>query len=131
MKCVGLSRLNSKEYGVIILVMQRLHQDDLAGAVLDREPWEVLALPAIAIDDESYPYEDLFGERVFRRTSGEALHPERDSVEILLKIREPVRGQDPQVFLRRQRWRDRPRVHESARRRLGYTNGLKALKTGP
>jgi predicted phage terminase large subunit-like protein len=85
-----LSRLNSKEHGVIILVMQRLHQDDLAGAVLDREPWEVLALPAIAIDDESYPYEDLFGERVFRRARGEALHPERDSVETLLKVRESI-----------------------------------------
>lgn len=31
-----LSRLNSKEDGIIIIVMQRLHQDDLVGHVLDR-----------------------------------------------------------------------------------------------
>jgi len=30
------SRLNSKKDGIIIIVMQRLHQDDLVGHVLDR-----------------------------------------------------------------------------------------------
>jgi len=30
-----LSRLNSKETGVIIIVMQRLHEDDLVGHVLE------------------------------------------------------------------------------------------------
>lgn len=85
-----LSRLNSKEHGVIIIVMQRLHQDDLVGEVTDREPWEVLSLPAIALDNESYPYEDFFGEQSFTREAGEALHPERDSVETYQKIREAV-----------------------------------------
>lgn len=85
-----LSRLNSKEHGVIIIVMQRLHQDDLVGEVTDREPWEVLSLPAIAIDDEDYPYSDPFGQRAFTRKAGEALHPERDSVETYVKIRESV-----------------------------------------
>ena len=32
-----LSRLNSKEHGVIIIVMQRLHQEDLVGEVMERE----------------------------------------------------------------------------------------------
>src|ERR1035437_2445895 len=50
-----LSRLNSKEDGVIILVMQRLHQEDLVGEVMERERWEVLSLPAIAIEDERIP----------------------------------------------------------------------------
>jgi len=85
-----LSRLNSKEHGIIIIVMQRLHQGDLVGEVLDREPWEVLSLPAIALDDESYPYESPFGKRVFARRIGEALHPERDSVEIYQRIRDSV-----------------------------------------
>lgn len=85
-----LSRLNSKEHGVIILVMQRLHQDDLVGEVTDREPWEVLSLPAIATDDECYRYEDWLGEHSFRRGSAEALHPERDSVETLRKIRDSI-----------------------------------------
>ncbi|MGA2908979.1 MAG: phage terminase large subunit [Terracidiphilus sp.] len=85
-----LSRLNSKEHGVIIIVMQRLHQEDLVGEVTDREPWEVLSLPAIAIDDEEYLYENIFGEKSFERKAGEALHAERDSVETYRKIREAV-----------------------------------------
>ena len=32
-----LSRLNNKETGLIIIVMQRVHQDDLVGHVRDRE----------------------------------------------------------------------------------------------
>jgi hypothetical protein len=36
-----LSRLNSKEHGVIIIVMQRLHQEDLVGEVTDRGSWEI------------------------------------------------------------------------------------------
>jgi predicted phage terminase large subunit-like protein len=85
-----LSRLNSKEHGVIIIVMQRLHQQDLVGEVLDRGPWEVLSLPALAIDDECYPYRGLFGVRSFNRKAGDPLHPERDSKETLVKIREAI-----------------------------------------
>jgi predicted phage terminase large subunit-like protein len=85
-----LSRLNSKEHGVIIIVMQRLHQEDLVEEVMDREPWEVLSLPAVAIDDENFRYANLFGEHAFTRKAGEALHPERDSVETYQKIRESV-----------------------------------------
>lgn len=85
-----LSRLNSKESGVIILVMQRLHQEDLVGEVMDREPWEVLSLPAIAIEDESYLIESPLGDHLYRRKAGAALHPERDSVETYRRIREAV-----------------------------------------
>ena len=85
-----LSRLNSKDEGVIILVMQRLHQEDLVGEVLDRGPWEVLSLPAIAKQDENYPFESLFGNHSYVRSAGEALHPERDSVETYKKIRDAV-----------------------------------------
>lgn len=85
-----LSRLNSKEHGVIIIVMQRLHQEDLVGEVMDREHWEVLSLPAIAVDDECHKFDTPFGQRSFIRNAGEAIHPERDSVESYLKIRESV-----------------------------------------
>ena len=84
------SRLNSKEFGRIIIVMQRLHQGDLVGEVLDREPWGLLSLAAIATADESYPYETIFGPRIFSRKIGEALHPERDSVQTYQQIRETV-----------------------------------------
>ena len=43
-----LSRLNYKCTGCIIIVMQRLHQDDLIGHVLLQDDWTVLSFPAIA-----------------------------------------------------------------------------------
>ena len=43
-----LSRLNNKRDGAIIIVSQRLHQDDLVGHVLEQGEWQVLALPAVA-----------------------------------------------------------------------------------
>lgn len=85
-----LSRLNSKEHGIIIIVMQRLHQEDLVGEVMDREAWEVLSLPAIAVDDERHEYQTLFGNQCFTRKLGEALHAERDSVATYRRIRESI-----------------------------------------
>ena len=82
-----LSRLNSKKDGAIIVVMQRLHQQDLVGEVTDRGPWHVLSLPAIATKDETYEYRNLFGPDAFTRKAGEALHPERDPVDVYLTIR--------------------------------------------
>jgi len=85
-----LSRLNSKKNGIIILVMQRLHQEDLVGEVLLREHWEVLSLPAIAQEDESYLIESPLGTRPFRRAVGEVLHPEREALATLENIRQTV-----------------------------------------
>src|SRR6202008_2911917 len=36
------SRLNDKRHGCIIVIMQRLHEDDLVGHVLGLEPWKVI-----------------------------------------------------------------------------------------
>ena len=47
-----LSRLDDKQTGAIILVMQRLHEDDLAGKLLKENTWHHLDLPAIAQADE-------------------------------------------------------------------------------
>ena len=49
------SRLDSKRNDVIILIMQRLHLDDLAGYVMQSEPWVHLNLPAIAEVEERDP----------------------------------------------------------------------------
>jgi hypothetical protein len=61
-----LSRLNNKRDGVIIVVMQRLHEDDLVGNLLESgEDWEVLSLPAIAKCDERYLIESPLGNRTY------------------------------------------------------------------
>ncbi len=39
------TRLNSHERGAIILVMQRLHADDLVAHVLKKEAWDVGVVP--------------------------------------------------------------------------------------
>jgi predicted phage terminase large subunit-like protein len=82
-----LSRLNNKETGVIIIVMQRLHQDDLVGHVLSLGEWEIVSFPAIAEEDESYLFESPFGRRQFSRNRGEALEPQRESKRTLETIR--------------------------------------------
>jgi len=85
-----LSRLNSKEQGVIIIVMQRLHQDDLVGHVLDNGNWEVVAFPAIAQDDERHLIESPLGNRTLRRRMGDVLEPNRESRETLEVIRRTI-----------------------------------------
>ena len=86
-----LSRFNSKANGVMIIVMQRLHEDDVVGHVLELgDHWDVLSLPAIAQEDENIPYNTPFGPAVFTRARGAALHPERDSLETLLKVKQEI-----------------------------------------
>src|SRR5205807_59885 len=69
------SRLNDKRHGAIVIIMQRLHEDDLVGHVLAQEGWEVLSFPAIAEADEVHRIETIWGEQCFRRRQGQALHP--------------------------------------------------------
>jgi len=82
------TRLDSKSHGAIVIIMQRLHLDDLAGHVLEKGGWEVLNLAAIAQEDERFDYQRLFGPVTTIRKAGEALHPERESLETLAHIRE-------------------------------------------
>jgi predicted phage terminase large subunit-like protein len=84
------SRLNHKATGCIILIMQRLHDDDLVGHVLKHEPWEVVSLPAIAESDEVHRYKTPYGWRAHHRRSGEALHPERESLETLMQVKQTL-----------------------------------------
>lgn len=87
----ALSRLNSQADGIVIIVMQRLHQDDLVGHVLEAGGgWEVLKLPAIAEADETFEFATPFGPRRFTRHAGEALHPARTSLARLEAIRQEV-----------------------------------------
>jgi predicted phage terminase large subunit-like protein len=84
------SRLNDKANGCIIIVMQRLHQDDLVGHVLEQEHWDVLSLPAIAEVDECHLIDGPLGRRSFRRKPGDILHPARESAESLANTRRAI-----------------------------------------
>src|SRR5690348_17193160 len=84
------SRLNDKRHGAIVIIMQRLHEDDLVGHVLAQEGWEVLSFPAIADADELHRIETIWGAQCFRRRHGEALHPDREPLETLDRIRRTI-----------------------------------------
>ena len=74
--------------GGIIVINTRWHQDDLCGRLLAAEAaesgdnWDVINFPAVAEQDETH------------RRQGEALHPERYSLEQLQKIRAAVGERD-------------------------------------
>jgi predicted phage terminase large subunit-like protein len=84
------SRLNDTRSGAIILIMHRLHEDDLAGHVLAQEDWEVVSFPAIAEEDEVWALDTELGQYLFTRQRGEALHPERQPLATLDKIRRTI-----------------------------------------
>ncbi len=79
------SRLDSKTEGAIVLIMQRLHVDDLVGHVLEKgTPWTQLDLPAIA----DAPQEIAIGpDTDYCREIGEILHPEREPISVLDDLR--------------------------------------------
>lgn len=86
-------RLNNKETGTILVVMQRLHMNDLAGYLLNGAGhWDHLNLPAIA---ESPQDLDIGKGRVYRRQTDEILNPARESRETLDRMRQDM---GPSVF---------------------------------
>jgi predicted phage terminase large subunit-like protein len=74
------SRLNDPKSGAIVLVMQRLHDDDLAGHVLEQGSWRHLNLPAVAEEDAAI---QIGPQAWHARREGELLHAERMGLEEL------------------------------------------------
>ena len=86
-----LSRLDDKQTGAIIIVMQRLHVEDLTGFVLGGpENWMVLSLPAIAESDETIL---LPGGRSHSRRTGDVLCPDREDLDALNSMKMQIGGE--------------------------------------
>lgn len=81
------TRLDDKKKGVIVLVMQRLHERDLAGHLLEKNGWERLVLPAIA---ERRLVISLPSGREIVREEGSFLHCEREGAEEIKRAREEM-----------------------------------------
>ena len=76
-----ISRLDNKRTGAIIIVMQRVHMNDLCGYVTEKsDEWTVLSLPAIAERDQSIP---IGRDRFHQRKASEVLHPAHEPIEAL------------------------------------------------
>lgn len=82
------SRLDNQNEGKIILIMQRLHENDLTGYLLENDSSFYLShMRAIA---ECYEERHIRNGVCFQRKKGEALHPERESLEKLLQLKKTV-----------------------------------------
>ena len=79
-----LSRPDDKQTARIVLVMQRVHQDDLAGYLEEQGGFEILNLPAIATQTQTY---DLGAGRTYVRQQGELLHPAHEPASVLLELK--------------------------------------------
>jgi predicted phage terminase large subunit-like protein len=72
----ALSRLDSAD-GIVILTMQRLHQQDLSGILIEKG-WPHLAIPAVATEARTYA---IGKDETYTRPIGELLQPDRDTPE--------------------------------------------------
>ena len=82
-----ISRLEDKGCSVLILVMQRLHVNDLTGFVEAGGGFHKLSLPAIAMKNETIA---LRNGKYYERREGEALHEAREGLVVMRRIRDDI-----------------------------------------
>lgn len=83
----AISRLDRKETGCIIVIMQRLHVDDLSGRLLEAGGWTHLNLPALATERQVL---DAGQGLTWTREIGDPLNDRFESIETLAAIRESI-----------------------------------------
>ena len=82
----AISRLDDPSKSLIVVTMQRLHQGDLSGTLID-SGWPSVVIPAIAVE----PADHLVGKgKFYHRPVGQQLQPDRDSIEPLEAIKRQV-----------------------------------------
>ena len=92
------SRLNDKNTGRILVVMQRLHAHDLSGFLFDNDPdFKSIVLPLIAVKDEEWQIKNHITGKIviYKRKKGELLHPEREGEKVVNSYRNSM---SPFVF---------------------------------
>lgn len=92
------SRLNDKNTGRILVVMQRLHAHDLSGFLFENDPdFKSIVLPLIAVQDEEWQIKNHITGKIviYKRKKGELLHPEREGEKVVNSYRNSM---SPFVF---------------------------------
>ncbi len=77
------TRLDDKLRGAMVVVMQRLHPNDLSGYLLEKGGWEHLCLPAIAPEHARIHVGGFTRER----HAGEVLHAAREPLVLLERMK--------------------------------------------
>jgi predicted phage terminase large subunit-like protein len=86
-----LSRLNLKGEDAIIIVMQRLHVDDLVGILLEEGGWQHLDIPAIA----DTPQKIALGTgRFHHRETGDVVDLIREPADVLASLKSSMGTMD-------------------------------------
>lgn len=98
------SRLRkSNKNAAIIIIMQRLHENDLVGHLLEHESedWTVVSLTGIQETEEVYEYKDFY----YKRAANEPLNENFEDVKMLEKQKKTMRDkwypqylQDPRTI---------------------------------
>lgn len=82
------TRLNDRTKGAIVLVMQRLHEEDLSGHLMNSAPnvWEILKIPAICPEDRKL----IVSGKCIELREGGMLHGARDNQDTLLRLEQEI-----------------------------------------
>jgi predicted phage terminase large subunit-like protein len=82
------TRADDKQTARTVVVMQRIHVNDLVGHLLETNAgFEVLNLPAVAQSTTTY---DLGGGRTHTREMGDLLHPAHEPADVLIGIKKSM-----------------------------------------
>ncbi len=85
------SRLNDREKGAMVVVGQRIHQQDISGHILEQGGWEHLNLPAEYMPERkcstSVYKKDVWEGQDWRKMEGELLWPEKFTQENLDQLK--------------------------------------------
>lgn len=76
------TRLNDKKNDVMLVIMQRLHESDLTGHLLEKGGWEHLCLAAVAPENKTISIGNFYKEV----NKGDILHPEREGKQDLKNL---------------------------------------------
>jgi len=76
------TRLDDKDNGVIIVVMQRLHENDLSGHLIEQGGWEHLKLPGLFDKPKTYIFP--VSHKTKQTDFNEPLHKERENLTQLM-----------------------------------------------
>ncbi len=85
-----ITRLNRQKTGSIIVVMQRIHEEDLGGHLLAEGGWRNLNLPAIAMEPDLI---QIGPDRFYQRRVGCALNPKHLDLDELKRLRRSMRSE--------------------------------------
>ena len=78
---------NNPNTGGILLIAQRLHQDDVIGRIADKGGWEIVNLPLVATQDELH---QRGANLTHQRKAGEYLHPARIDKALAQQLRDEL-----------------------------------------